>query len=132
MSGTTDLFIFYTYGSLIQLMILESNRILNNEEVYAGTISELQLFTSELNTEPGFDFRVIKDYLSEVNSTFALWVNTGKPEQSTLYLEGVLNSLDYYLKVLCSEYQSIVLDKAGYNIGFEEAYFILTGSKYNY
>jgi hypothetical protein len=128
MSGTTDLFIFYTYGNLIQLMILEINRISNNEVVNADTISQLQLFTSELKKEPGFDFGVIKDYLSEVNSTFALWVNSGKPEQSDLYLESVLNSLDEYLEILCSEYQTILFNKAGYNISFEEAYFILTGS----
>lgn len=130
MSDTTDLFIFYTYGNLMQAMNLEVNKLLNGEPVDPFTISDLQLFTVELNLSPGYDFRTIKDYLSEVNSTFALWAVAGKPEEYVLYLEGVLLSLDYYLKVLCAEYQLILLDKAGYEISFEQAYFTLTGALY--
>jgi len=119
-----NVFLFYSYAEAVNKTLQVALQFSNNNKVEPEVISKLQLQTVSLEQNISKDFILIKFILSNINSSFALWVHTGIPNY--FILGTIMIILNILLEILSNNYTTLATE-SGFNFNDNEVKFILIG-----
>ena len=124
-----NVYTYYNYANAIEKTLQETLNISETRIINPVVISNLQLITVSLDEGISYDFLIIKEILSQINCFYALWANSGIPQDSgNFYLYIIFIILNILLNILAYNYNELA---SQYDIDFtsNEVNFILTGKK---